>query len=198
MPTTDAPQGTRSAASNRRFYDALWSASDLVLAAALQHLAAAVRARGVGAGATRDRPGSASAAPHRGHALRRRQPTRRSRASKAHGGLATLGEITALPFPDRTLRSGLRLRHRRARRGRPAGLSRARPGRQGRCDGRLLGTPASRALERVRRPRRSLFDATIPTTPRHPGASTPSRSSRARPSACSRGAAGSSTSPCGA
>jgi SAM-dependent methyltransferase len=100
MPAMAAPHGTRSdIASNRGFYDALWSASDLVPPQRfntwplLSALAASATARlEIGPGL---HPRLPIAGTHfvdiSGPALSR---------LKAGAGLATVGEITALPFRD--------------------------------------------------------------------------------------------------
>jgi len=100
MPALAAPHGTRSdITSNRGFYDALWSASDLVPPQRfntwplLSALAASATARlEVGPGL---HPRLPIAGTHfvdiSGPALSR---------LKARAGLATVGEITALPFRD--------------------------------------------------------------------------------------------------
>ena len=198
MPPTSAPHATRSElASNRRFYDALWSASYVVSPQRFNTwpLLSALAA-------------SATARLEIGPGLHPRLPIAGTHFVdvSAPGPLASEGPRGShdarrdhRPAVSRSqLRPGVRLRHRRARRGRPAGLSRARPDRAGRCDRHLLGAPGSRALERLRRRSSVTFDATIPTICWSSWASTPSCSSRARSSACSPGVAGSSTSPCGA
>jgi SAM-dependent methyltransferase len=100
MPARASPHGTRSdIASNRRFYDALWSASYVVPPQRfntwplLSALAASATARlEIGPGL---HPRLPIAGTHfvdiSGPALSR---------LKARAGLATLGDITALPFPD--------------------------------------------------------------------------------------------------
>ena len=100
MPARAPPHGTRSGlASNRRFYDALWSASYVVSPQRfntwplLSALAASATARlEIGPGL---HPRLPIAGTHfvdvSGPALSRLQ---------ARGGLTTLGEITALPFRD--------------------------------------------------------------------------------------------------
>jgi SAM-dependent methyltransferase len=88
-------------ATNRRFYDALWSASHLVPPERfntwplLSSLAASARARlEIG-------PGLRPRLPIAGTYLLDVSRPALSHL-KARGGLATLGEITALPFPDRS------------------------------------------------------------------------------------------------
>ena len=97
-----ASHGTRSeVASNRRFYDALWSASYVVSPQRfntwplLSALAASATARlEIG-------PGLHPRLPIEGtHFVDISEPAL-SRL-KARAGLTTLGEITALPFPDRS------------------------------------------------------------------------------------------------
>lgn len=100
MPVGATPHGTRSdVASNRRFYDALWSASHVVSPQRfntwplLSTLAASATARlEIGPGL---HPRLPIAGTHfvdvSGPALSR---------LKARAGIATLGEITALPYPD--------------------------------------------------------------------------------------------------
>jgi SAM-dependent methyltransferase len=102
MPAIAAPHGTRSdIGSNRGFYDALWSASYLVPPQRfntwplLSALAASATARlEIGPGL---HPRLPIAGTHfvdiSGPALSR---------LKVRAGLATVGEITALPFPDCT------------------------------------------------------------------------------------------------
>jgi len=93
------PPSTRAA--NRRFYDALWSASYVVPPQRfntwplLTSLAASAPARlEIG-------PGLRPRLPIAGTSFVDVSRPALSRL-KAHGGLATLGEITALPFPDGT------------------------------------------------------------------------------------------------
>jgi SAM-dependent methyltransferase len=102
IPARAAPHGTRSEiASNRRFYDALWSASHVVSPQRfntwplLSALAASATARlEIG-------PGLHPRLPIEGtHFVDISEPAL-SRL-KARAGLTTLGEITALPFPDRS------------------------------------------------------------------------------------------------
>jgi SAM-dependent methyltransferase len=100
MPAEGAPDATRLAtAVNRDFYDALWSASHVVLPhrfntwPLLSALAASAPARlEIG-------PGLRPRLPIAGTSF---VEVSRPALSplKALGGLATLGEITALPFPD--------------------------------------------------------------------------------------------------
>ena len=98
----DTPDATRSAVdANRRFYDALWSASYLVPPQRfntwplLSSLAAAAPARlEIG-------PGLRPRLPIAGTCFLDVSRPALSHL-KARGGLATLGEITALPFPDRS------------------------------------------------------------------------------------------------
>ncbi len=102
IPARAPPQGTRSdIASNRRFYDALWSASDLVSPQRfntwplLSALAASATTRlEIG-------PGLHPRLPIAGTHFVDISAPALSRL-KACAGLTTLGDITALPFPDRT------------------------------------------------------------------------------------------------
>jgi len=93
------PPSTRAA--NRRFYDALWSASYVVPPQRfntwplLTSLAASAPAR------LEFGPGLRPRLPIAGTSFVDVSRPALSRL-KAHGGLATLGEITALPFPDGT------------------------------------------------------------------------------------------------
>ena len=87
---------------NRDFYDALWSASHVTSPQRFNTWPLLSALAASAPYTARNRPGPASEASHRGHVLRRRQPSMLSPPSKARGGLATLGEITALPFPDRS------------------------------------------------------------------------------------------------
>ena len=155
MPAGAAPHGTRSdIASNRRFYDALWSASYVVSPQRfntwplLSALAASATARlEIG-------PGLHPRLPIAGtHFVDVSRPAL-SRL-KARAGLTTLGEITALPFPDCSFdlvcafdivehveddRQAFRELSRIARDGAAV----------------IFSVPLrSRALERLRRPRRS-------------------------------------------
>jgi SAM-dependent methyltransferase len=100
MPAEDAQDATRLAtAVNRDFYDALWSASYVILPQRfntwprLSALAASAPARlEIG-------PGLHPRLPIAGTSFV--EISRPALSSlKARGGLATLGEITALPFPD--------------------------------------------------------------------------------------------------
>ena len=102
MPSTSATQATRSdIASNRTFYDALWSSSTVVSPQRfntwplLSALAASATARlEVG-------PGLHPRLPIAGtHFVDISAPALSS--LKARAGLTTLGDITALPFPDRS------------------------------------------------------------------------------------------------
>jgi SAM-dependent methyltransferase len=102
MPASASPHGTRpDVASNRRFYDALWSASYIVPPQRfntwpmLSALAASAPARlEIG-------PGLHPRLPIAGtHFVDISEPAL-SRL-RARAGLTTLGEITALPFPDAT------------------------------------------------------------------------------------------------
>ena len=102
MPARATQHGTRSdIASNRRFYDALWSASYLVSPKRfntwplLSALAASATARlEIG-------PGLHPRLPIAGTHFVDISTPALSRL-KARAGLTTLGDITALPFPDRT------------------------------------------------------------------------------------------------
>jgi SAM-dependent methyltransferase len=100
MPAGAAPQRARSdLAGNRRFYDALWSASDLVspqrfntwpLVSALA--ASATSRLEIGPGLHPRLPIAST------HFVDVSRPA--LTRLKARAGLTTLGEITALPFPD--------------------------------------------------------------------------------------------------
>jgi SAM-dependent methyltransferase len=102
MPSAGARHVTRPAvATNRRFYDALWSTSSVVppqrfntwpLLSALAALAPVRLEIG---------PGLRPRLPIAGTSFVDVSRPALARL-KAHGGLATLGEITALPFADRT------------------------------------------------------------------------------------------------
>jgi len=102
VPERAAPQGARpDLAANRRFYDALWSASYVVSPQRfntwplLSALAASATARlEIG-------PGLHPRLPIAGTHFVDISAPALSRL-KARAGLTTLGEITALPFPDRS------------------------------------------------------------------------------------------------
>lgn len=102
MPTGGAQDSTRLAtAVNRKFYDALWSASHVILPQRfntwplLSALATSATARlEIG-------PGLHPRLPIAGTSFVDISRPALSRLN-AHGGLATLGEMTALPFPDRS------------------------------------------------------------------------------------------------
>jgi SAM-dependent methyltransferase len=181
--------------ANRRFYDALWSASDVVTPQRfntwplLSALAATTPARlEVG-------PGLHPRLPIDGTHFVDVSQSALSRL-EGHGGLTTLGEINALPFRDGTFDLVCAfdiVEH--VEDDRQAFHELARVARNGATV--IFSVPLHSTRWTSFDTLVVMFDATIPMISEPFWASTPSRSSRVQPSACNPEPAGSWTSPSG-